>query len=296
MPVYTVEGENATRLYAKNGTPLQQAYNVNGAEVYQWGGSLKVATYNVGQWYYGGHVVVPSSKDAEYYALQNGMLHNINPDILCLEEYLSEFSAAGRSAVTMLQQYFPYIHEENGTGTVSSGTGRCICSKYPISDYTTHQYTTSGGPRYFDSCTVNLFGTPVTVVVTHLNYNANSDSARLGQLRELITYLQTQTRFIACGDFNMLACKSTTDADYLSMMVPLLNAGFHCANCTDFGFLETYSDAPTGPYTGCLDNIVTSSNIAITSAYVDETKLTDQLTERTDHMPLVATLQIGGIT
>lgn len=292
--IYDINGSQLLSAYDIDGTSLQQAYDINGCVVFtKTPPTIKVMDYNVGQWYYGGHVVVPADKDAEYYALQNGMIQRADPDILCLEEYLTQFSASGRSALTMLQQYFPYIHEEKGTGTVSTGKGRCICSKYPISNYVAHQYTSSGEPRYYDTCTITIGEKPVTVVVTHLNYNANSNTDRLAQMNELITYLGTQTRFIACGDYNMLDCKSVEGADYTNMMLPILNAGFHAANCTDFGFLITYSDQPSGTYTGCLDNIVTSSNIQITNALVDTSKLTDSIADKTDHMPLIAELAIN---
>lgn len=292
--VYDIDENLLATIYDLNGTTIDSAYDKNGELVFTSDRpTLKVMDYNVGQWYYGGHVVVPADKDAEYYALQNGMIQANNPDILVMEEYLTQFSATGRSALTMLQQYFPYIHEENAVSSVSSGAGRCIASKYPITNYVTHQYTQAGSPRYYDSCTITVDGIPITVVVTHLNYNASSDTSRINQLNELKTFCQAQERFIACGDLNTLDCKSTSGADYQSMIVPLLNAGFHLANCSDFGFLVTYSDEPVGTYTGCLDNIITSSNIVVTDAYVDTTKLTDGLTERTDHMPLIAELQLN---
>ena len=292
MSIYSKSGNALTNAYNKGGSALPVAYNKGGSVVFNADTTLKIMAYNVGQWYDGSHTVVPSAKDADYYNLQNGMIANDDPDILCLEEYLSEFSATGRTSLSMLEQYFPYIHEQNGTGTLSSGAGRCICSKYPITNYTTHQFSTSGSPRYYDSCTITVNDIPITVVVTHLNYNSSSNTARVGQLNELITFLQSQTRFIACGDYNTLL-HGSEDADYNAMIVPMLNAGFHLANCSDEGFLVTYSDEPSGTWTGCLDNIVTSSNIDILSASVDDTKLHDSLTEKTDHMPLIAVVQLN---
>lgn len=289
MAIYNRNGEVLTSAYNNSGIAIQTAYDIDGNAVLTVG--LKIMQYNVGSWYDGSHDNVPSAKDTEYYNLQNGMIQADDPDILCLEEYTKEFSKTGRTAKSILEQYFPYIHEQGGDSATVT-TGRCIASKYPISNYTTHQYSTSGSPRYYDSCTITIGKMPITVVVTHLNYNADNNTARIGQLTELISYLQTQTRFICCGDFNMIDCKSTSGADYIAMMIPLLNAGFHCANCSDNGFLVTYSDEPTGTWTGCLDNIVTSSNITITDAYVDETKLTDGISDRTDHMPLIAELQL----
>lgn len=92
----------------------------------------------------------------------------------------------------------------------------------------------------------------------------------------------------------MLDCKSTSGSDYTDVIEPILAAGFHSANCTDYGFLVTYSDQPNSTWTGCLDDIVTSGNIEITSAEVDTTKLTDNIGDKVDHMPLIATVVIGG--
>ena len=150
-------------------------------------------------------------------------------------------------------------------------------------------YTTESN-RYFDSCTITVNGVPITIVNTHLGLTLANRQAEIAQL---ITFLQTQNRFIACGDYNMLHCKTVTDEDYVAIMQPILSAGFHSANCDDFGFLETYSDNPTETYTGCLDNIVTSNNVAIADAYVDETKLNDGINEKVDHMPLIAEIQLS---
>ena len=290
MAIYDINGSPLNSAYEVDGDTLSQAYDINGTPLLN-PTTLKVAQYNVGSWYDGNHDNVPADKDEEYYELQNESISSIDADILCLEEYTKQFSKLPRTAISLLEQYYPYIHEQGGdSATVTSG--RCICSKYPITDYATHQYTQTGAPRYYDSCTITVNDIPITVIITHLNYNSSSNTSRVNQLNELKTFCQSQTRFIACGDLNTLDCKTTSEADYTSMIVPLLNAGFHLANCSDFGFLITYSNEPTGTWTGCLDNIFTSSNITITSATVDTTKLTDGLTETTDHMPLIAEIQM----
>lgn len=288
--IFDIHGDPINSCYYVNGNALPFAYSKNGEQIFADGFLLKVATYNVGQWYYGSGTNVPSAKDAEYYALQNGMIQNADADILFLEEYWKVFSGTGRTARSILEQYYPYIHEQGGD---SGYFGRCICSKYPISDYTIHSYSNESS-RYYDSCTVIVGDVPITLIITHLA----TDNKRYVQIGELITYLSGLTRFVCAGDFNTLTItgngKVTTEAqDYEDIIIPLVNAGFHCANCSSLGFKITYSDEPTGTYTGCLDNIITSSNIDILSAYVDETKLTDGLTERTDHMPLIATLHIN---
>lgn len=294
MGIYSKSGLETSMAYAKSGSMLFQAYDIDGNELLGDLFDIKVMTYNVGTWYEGKHTNVPRAKDEEYYSLQDGMIQRNNPDILCMNEYCKQFSKTGRTALSMLQQYFPYIHEQGGDNPdASNANGRCIASKYPITNYTVRNFNDGSG-LYYDSCTVTVDGNPITVIVTHLFYSASDASKRVSELRTIISFMQTQERCILCGDLNTLNCKSTSGADYINMIQLLLDAGFHIANCGSFGFLVTYSDEPDGTWTGCLDNIVTSSNIQILSAHVDTTKLTDGLQERVDHMPLIAELSIRG--
>lgn len=289
-------------IYGKNGSPLSACFSTPGqslASAYDTPGELifsaapapvvplKVATYNVGQWYIGGGDNVPAAKDADYYALQNGMIEQIDPDILCLQEYWKVFSKTGRTALSMLQQHFPYIREEGGN---SGYFGRCICSKYPISDYTVRPFTVEAS-RYFDSCTITVGDTPITVVNTHLGLTqANRDS----EITQLLQFLSTQTRFILCGDFNT-AIDSTTanvnSADYIANVEPFIDAGYRSANFASFGFHVTYVGAENNEL--YLDDIYTSQNITIDAVSVDTTKRTDLLTDTIDHMPLIAELSIS---
>lgn len=290
MAIYNNDGNQLSEAYDLLGQSLESAFDVDGQKVFEKNTTIKVMSYNVGQWYIGSSSIVPTEKDTEYYALQNGMIQNADADILCICEYRDQFSETGRTALSILSQYYPYI--ETSQGGVSF-MGRAICSKYPISNFTHHVFNNGvSDGRYYDSCTITINDEPITVVVTHLVYNASSDAGRIAQMNELISYFITLNKFICCGDFNTLDCKSTNGSDYINMILPILNAGFHCANCTDFGFLETYSDQPAATWTGCLDNIITSSNIAILSAEVDETKLNDNIQDKTDHMPLIAELRI----
>lgn len=283
--IYGKNGLALNSCFSQSGLPLQNAYDLNGNTVFPSEPlSLKVMTYNCGEWYTGGGDNVPAEKDSDYYALQNGMIQQNNPDVLCIQEYWKIFSKTGRTAIPMLQQYFPYIQEEGGD---SGYFGHCICSKYPITNYTVRKYSGEQN-RYYDSCTITVNGIEITVINTHFDTTL---AKREAELPELISFLQSQNRFIACGDFNTIHCLDDTGEDYTAIIVPLLNAGFHVVNCSTLGFMQTYRDEGTG-YVGVLDNIVTSSNIQIVSAHVDETKLNDQLSDKTDHMPLIANLSI----
>lgn len=284
-------------IYAKSGTPLSASYGVNsqaltaaygmsGDKVFPESIRLKVMTYNVGGWYDGSGTNVPSDKDAVYYALQNGMIESNNPDILCLQEYWNTFSKAGRTALSLLQQYFPYIQAQNGN---SQYFGRCVCSKYPISNYTVRTYANDSN-RYYDSCTITVNGVSITVTNTHTA--VESQDKRDPEVAQLVAYLQTQPMFIAFGDYNTAITTDDKTAEaWIKNIKPYLDAGFHVANCDD-EFYYTSSAYPDTDWNGCLDNIITSSNITILSAEVDETKRHDSLSERIDHMPFIANLII----
>ena len=286
MAIYDIYGNELSSVYDIEGHELDNAYDIEGNLVYTKEPiTLKAMTYNVGQWWYGSGANVPAEKDEMYYALQNGIIQNANADVLFLNEYRDEFSGTGRTALSLLEQYYPYIETRSG----GSGLyiGRAICSKYPLAQYVTHTYS---GANYYDSATITVDGIPITAIVTHLSTNKTN---RLAQLQTLISFLNNQNRFICCGDLNSAVggSEQTTGAsDYRDMIVPLLNEGFNLANCSDYGFLVTYTD---GSWSGCLDNIITSSNISINSAHVDTTKLTDDITDRVDHMPLIAELEIN---
>lgn len=286
--IYNVGGNPIQSAYGKNGQPLSAAYSTGGLPVFPGGQiALKVMSYNVGEWYYGDGDNVPADKDALYYALQSGMIEQNDPDVLVIQEYWKTFSKTGRTALSMLQQYFPYIHEQGGA---SGYYGRCICSKYPISNYIIRTYT-DNNQRYYDSCTVTVNGIQITVVNTHLDL---TQAKRDLEIQELLTYLRTQPRVVACGDYNTGITPNSANVsstEYINNVKPFVDAGFHTANFGDFGFLLTCVDRNNGTHY-YLDNIYTSGNIVVSDAYVDDTKMTDLIEDPIDHMPLIADIEL----
>lgn len=285
--IYDINGNALSAAYDLNGDSLQSAFNISGENVFSAQPlTLKVMSYNVGGWYIGSGSNVPTAQKEEYIALQTGMIEDNDPDVLCIQEYLADFAADGTSALTMLQSLFPYVH------AVTSGTyfGRAICSKYPITNYVERTYTAEPS-RYYDSCTITVNGIPLTCVNTHLGLTqANRDS----EISQLIAYLQTLDRFVACGDYNTMITPdsaNTSSTAYINNVKPFVDAGFNTANFGEFGFLLTCVDRSSEEHL-YLDNIYSSENIAIVNAYVDETKLTDAINDPIDHMPLIATVEL----
>ena len=287
MSIYNKDGNEIHSAFNKDGSAVNIGYSVDGQVVFA-PIILKVMTYNVGGWYQGTGTNVPASEKSVYYALQHGIIEDNDPDILIIQEYLAQFSADGTSALTMLQSLFPYVH------TKTSGTyfGRAICSKYPISNYTERQYTQEPS-RYYDSCVITVNETPITVVTTHLGL---TQADRTPEIAQLISFLESQSTFIAGGDYNTgitTGTDNTTSTAYINNVKPFLDAGFKTANFRANDFLVTCNDGVDGTGTDWyIDDIYTSSNFAIGSVYVDDTKLHDNISGKIDHMPLIATLYL----
>lgn len=293
MAIYDGNGNQIFHVYDADSTELNFAYNGEGTQIYQKDSiALKVMTYNVGQWYIGGGDNVPADKDADYYALQNGMIQNADADILFINEYWDTFSKTGRTALSLLSQYFPYIETRNGS---SGYVGRAICSKYPLSNYTTHAFS-SGNDQYYDTAEITVGDKQITLIVVHLI--TNPEATRWTQCQEFVSYLETLDTFIAGGDYNTgispdWDSDNTESTQYIRYVKTFLDEGYHSANCADFGFMVTCNDGVDGAGDDwMIDNIITSSDIAITSAHVDTTKLTDSISAKIDHMPLIAELEV----
>lgn len=291
MAIYDAQGNQLTEAFDVSGNSLQTAYDADGNVIFSKSNvHLKIMEYNVGGWYIGDGTNVPSAKDADYYALQNSMIQNADTDILCICEYWDVFSQTGRTALSLLQQYFPYIHAENGTNQYY---GRCICSKYPITDYVTNIYSTgSDGVRYFDKATIDVDGDMIDVIVTHLH--PSNQNFKIAQATQLFNYTQTLTnKWIVCGDFNSTLMNpfSTTNAAIYNQF---LNAGDHLANGSTFGIFPTACNSDNWASDSfAIDQIITSPTIIIDSVWTDLTKTTDALEEgKIDHIPLLALVTV----
>ena len=290
MAIYDASGTQLYSAYDASGTELLNAYDANGNVIFTSDPlSLKVMTYNVGGWYTGRGYSVPSEWDSEYYALQNGILDEYKPDILCIQEYRDAFTTGGRTALSVLNPYFDYIQTDRGTNDYM---GHAVCSKYPIISVTDHRYTNENG-RYYMDAVINVNGQQVHVICTHLS---TDQAKRKVQAKELFDYVQTLDSFMACGDYNTTYADSTAGEEYTDVYLQYINAGYNLANCSEqHGFNYTFF-SPTSLLWRCLDNIITSADIAINSITVDQTKVEHPISEDPnwliDHLPLIAEVTI----
>lgn len=284
--IYDINGNVLSAAYSMDGTPLERAYDTGGNVVFISGmvptkSTIKVVSYNVGQWYCGTGSLAPADKAEAYYALQTDIIERINADILFLQEYRSVFGASAPSVIATLCSKYPYICT---TGVGSGGyNGRAIVSKYPLSGYTEHTY--SAERRYYDTATVTVDGHNITLINTHLGLSL---ALRESEVEELIAYIKSlDSHFILCGDFNMVA-NATWEEAYDSIVAPMLAEGWHLANGEN-GAVTTYYGNEDKP--AALDNII--SDLPISDVYTDTTKLTDDISDTIDHVPLVATVELA---
>lgn len=291
MAVYSKDGVSLSTIYDKSGSLLNIAYDVEGNPLFT-GNSLRVMEYNVGGWYIGSGTNVPANQDAAFYELQNGILSRQNADILCICEYWDVFSKTGRTAQSLLSQYFPYIRSAGGTTTYY---GRAICSKYPITSYASNYYTTET-QRYFDVATIDVNGVTVHAIVTHLS--AHDIPNRIAQAKELHDYIIAQgwEYYLVFGDFNSPLHDPFSEQN-TSIYQQFLDDGCTIANAGAFGILDTAcnsADWETGKF--AIDNIIVSPEITIDDVWTDLAKTTNAAvlaTGKIDHIPLVAQLTIA---
>ena len=288
MAVYDINGDAVYHVYDTEGQSANHAYDIDGEVIFtETPTNLSVMTYNVGGWYIGSGQNVPEAKDASYYALQDGILSEYETDILCIQEYWDTFSGAGRTALSVLEPYYEDIEAKNGT---SQYFGRAICSNYELSDYTINTYAAEYN-RYYDKAYITVDGKQIAIFTTHLGL---TEANRQVEAVELLYYLANEPYFILCGDLNT-KCTSTSDNDYVNVIKPFVDAGYHCANnTTERGFnMTSYDTSTVSDQGGQCDNIITSANITIDSVVIDTTKLTDSLGDKIDHLPVIAYLTVN---
>lgn len=232
---------------------------------------IKVMTHNVGHFYYGTQIGIPS---AEVYAKRlewRKLIAKYNCDILSLNE-VDPYIDADSTQLT-----YEYLYKNSypcfATGG-HSGYIQGFASKYKLLDVVATSFSESGayGTRYMLKGYINIKGRKICIINVHLT-PGDSAAIRATQTQEILATVQNEDYFIIFGDFN--AANATEYNAYA-------NAGYNMANCAWFGNLLT------APYTSpnmVYDNIITSPNIKIDNAEVG-----DYVTS--DHLPIIAELTI----
>lgn len=289
MAVYYKNGSQCVP-YLNNSFPCPFCCDESGNIVYTQSQSntVKIMTYNVGQWYTGTGVRVPTAQKAEYLALQKNIFDTNNPDIILMQEYLNSWCEDDSPVSDLLADFSTVKYVTNPQGYI----GHAMYSKnIGLSNYVSHTLNgNSGNYPTFETALTAINGKIVNIINTHNNYRPQYQQPEITQILSVVSDMEY---FILCGDFNVnLSTESTTDEQYTINIKPFIDAGYNVCNCSE-EWIPTYfgtSSATGGKFT---DNIITSSNIEIVDLYADTSKLTDGITDKIDHLPLIATLRVN---
>ena len=288
MSVYNKNGVQCVP-YLFNGFTCPFCCDESGNVVYTQSQSntVKIMTYNVGQWYTGSGTRVPTEQKSEYLTLQRKIFNDNNPDIVLMQEYLETWCEDGSPVSDILEDYSSAKYVTHPTGYI----GHAIYSQdIGLSNYVSHALNgNSGNYPSFETALTAINGKIVNIINTHNNYLPQYQQPEIAQLLSVISNMEY---FILCGDFNVdLSTESTSDEQYIVNIKPFIDAGYNVCNCSEKWIPTYYSGTSTtgGKFT---DNIITSSNIDIVNLYADTSKLTDGIADKIDHLPLIATLSL----
>ena len=231
-------------------------------------------------------------------ALISSILKKYNPDVAGFQEFDSSKSLGG----VAIKKYLNDIWESVEVGVPSSGTySKAIVSHRETSPVETVNYQNlkpNAEKRSYLKSYIELNGKRIAVFNTHLDVSdsVNSEGVqyKVLQARELCEIVSKEEYFILIGDFNT-TCNSVEHADYINQLKPFADAGFHLANCSEFGFdITWYATASKDGERYPTDNIITSANITISNAVVDYQKIDKNTNAQIlDHMPLIAYLTVN---
>lgn len=286
--VYDINGSTISTAYGIGGNTLGEIYDRNGTPILN-GTSLKVATYNVGQYYIGNAYPIPTEYKTEYSALQTEIFNNIVPDICLMQEATTLFCDDGTLADTFLSEWFTIFASTRGS--IGFQAHKVASNGIPIEEYSEVAFTDAyGNYPGFETFSITVDDKEIFMVNTHLSTELTYQDS---ECADILNAISDKEYFIVCGDFNT-DITSTSSTDYVHCIKPFIDLGASDANCGNFGIMQTYyaTSSPTGTRYPT-DHIIVSDNIYIKNAYIDTTKLTDNLSDKIDHVPLVAELIIA---
>lgn len=282
-----IDGTQIYDAYDYGGNTILAAYDVGGNEIFPDSISLKVMTFNIQGW----------NGINSQQAMLNAIFQTYNADIIGFQEFCSNGSIPTVAANSLTS--YPYLRLTNHKNY------NAVASKFSLSDWTVADYQTQdqydistwNETRCYMRGYFNIGDRRIAVFNTHLC--VHNQTPRHAQAAELFALAQQEEYCIITGDFNSTDSPLTeTSPDYINIFKPFVDAGYNLANsCPERGFTNTHFDGTThlnslADLTACLDNIIVSGNISISSIVFDATKLDYQNGQKFDHIPVIVTLTI----
>lgn len=270
-------------MYRYNGEQIQTAYGVNGealAQAYDVYGNPLITTYDLAVMTY--NVQHFSGRNSNQ-AMQERILQAYQPDIVGLQEL-----GSGTMPALGVTLFADYENQFLGSDTNKSG----IVSKYALTNPAFTAYTQKASEtRGYEKTYITVNGKQIALFNTHVE-TISSMTVHNAQLKQLFDDMQTETSFIALGDFNA-ETHSKTDSEYINGLQQFVDAGYHMVNWKD-GFTDSWFNGTTvtgSNYKCPCDNIITSQDINIVRWVYDPIKL-EYESGAIDHIAVVAYLEV----
>lgn len=290
MSVYDISGNALGSVYTRDGQSLYAAFDIGGEQVFPDSNTLKVMTYNV-QWF----TLLNSQQE-----MQASIINGNDADIIGLQE-ISKNGSIPSVGKNVLKAYSTkkLSNHKNYIAMAS----KLALSNYVIADFTNQdpqdasQYNET---RAYMIADISFNGQTIKWINTHLC--VITASYKWLQMMEIYAiandYVSQGYPVIITGDFNSYAT-SAEDDDYIQMFKPFVDDGYKLANNSPAaGFTKTWTDSTSvstlDGMKHATDSIIVSPDISIQSVVFDTTKFSYLDGNPIDHIPVVATIQIGG--
>lgn len=228
---------------------------------------VRIGTYNVGHFNDGKLGGYQGEDVLSYMQKWKKWIQEQKLDILSLNEWSLYFDKSNTVNATdsLLAPFYKNIYFGIRDAWIYNG----ICTNYEVDEHSHKQIKWNKTNYYAIFEDVFIEDKRVTIIATHLPWQATHQKA----MEELIEELKQYEYFICFGDMNATDEEQTAFTNY----------GFNIANGGSYGFFKTYE----GEKHIHLDNIVTSNNIEILEVISPNPNLS-----KGDHFPLEAVIRI----
>lgn len=228
---------------------------------------IRIGTYNVGHFNDGKLGGYQGEDVFSYMQKWKKWIQEQKLDILSLNEWNLYFEKSNtiNASDSLLAPFYKNIYFGIRDAWIYNG----ICTNYEVDEHSRKQIKLNKTNYYAIFEDLFIEGKRITIISTHLPWQATHQKA----MEELVDELKKYEYFICFGDMNAIDEEQKAFTNY----------GFNIANGGSFGFFKTYE----GKDHIHLDNIVTSNNIDIIEVISPNPNLS-----KGDHYPLEAVIRI----
>ena len=230
--------------------------------------NFRICSFNVGLWN-NGVTKHPDATMQEYAQIFRRFLGETNSELICCLEAPTTGNVSGTYYV---HEIFDFLYGYYRILETGNSTGKIAFAKNTFLNITEHIFAASG--RKYYSFQYNVGPDLITVYLVHLSIEASTDGNRQQDLQEIAGILSSTPHCIVLGDWN------TYDMSELDAL-----SAYNVANGGIFGKFITWPNVTAAWPNGAIDNIVTTTDIAIKNVVVPDVTLSD-------HKPLIADISL----